>query len=92
MKRFKAHLSLKEGAKPKFCRPRSVPFAIKETVAREIDRLEENGTLRRVEHSEWGTPIVPVPEKGWEYQDLWGFQGHIESSLTSGAIPPANAK
>ena len=41
----------------------SVLFAIKETVGKEIDCLVENGTLVSVEHSEWATPIVPVPKK-----------------------------
>ena len=40
-----------------------MPFAIKESVGREIDRLVENGTLHPVEHSEWAAPIVPVPKK-----------------------------
>ena len=35
MKSFRAHLHLKEGTHPKFCRPRAVPFAIKESVERE---------------------------------------------------------
>ena len=45
MKSFKARLDLKEGIKPKFCRPRTVPFAIKETVGKELDQLEEAGIV-----------------------------------------------
>ena len=60
IKGFTAKLHLKDGDKPQFCRPRSVPFAIKEAVGREIDRLLENGTLQQVECSEWAAPIVPV--------------------------------
>ena len=63
MRRIRAHLTLKEGARPRFCRPRSVPFAIREPVARELDRLEEAGILHKVEYSEWASPIVPVPKK-----------------------------
>ena len=40
-----------------------MPFAIKETVGKEIDRLVENGTLHPVEHSEWAAPTVLVPKK-----------------------------
>ena len=39
-----------------------MPFAIKEAVGREIDRLEEIGVLERVEFSRWATPIIPVPK------------------------------
>ena len=33
------------------------------TVGRELDRLEEAGTLHKVKHSEWEAPIVPVLKK-----------------------------
>ena len=39
MKHLRAHLSLKEGSQPRFCRPRPVLFAIREAVGRELDRL-----------------------------------------------------
>lgn len=60
MKHVRAHLSLKEGASPKFHRPRPVPFAIREVVSQELVRLEEQGILCKVEHSDWASPIVPV--------------------------------
>ena len=63
MQDIRATLSLKEGATPRFHRPRPVPFAIREAVGKELDHLEEAGTLRKVEHSEWAAPIVPVPKK-----------------------------
>ena len=46
MKKIKAQLCLKPDARPRFCRPCSVPFAIKQTVGKELDRLEETGVLR----------------------------------------------
>ena len=63
LKRVKAQLTLKEGARPHFCRARPVPFAIKQQVGQELDRLEESGVLCRVDHSDWAAPIVPVPKK-----------------------------
>ena len=63
LKHFKASLSLKEGARPRFCRPRTVPFAIKEQVGEKLNRLEESGILCRVDHAEWAAPIVPVPKR-----------------------------
>ena len=63
MTQFKAHLTLKPGTTPVFRRPHSVPFAIREKVSKELDRLEEQGVLRRVDYSEWAAPVVPVPKK-----------------------------
>ena len=45
LKGMKAKLIVKENAKPKFCKARSVPFAYKEAVEKEIDRLEETGVI-----------------------------------------------
>ncbi|GBM69241.1 Uncharacterized protein K02A2.6 [Araneus ventricosus] len=39
---------------------RTVPFALKGRVENEIDRLEKEGISKKVEHSEWATPVVPV--------------------------------
>ena len=62
MNNFEATLQLKEGARPKFCCARSVPFALKETIEKELDRLEAKGILEKVTHSEWAAPVVPVPK------------------------------
>ena len=62
MNNFEATLQLKEGARPNFCRARSVPFALKETIEKELDRLGSKGILEKVTHSEWAAPVVPVPK------------------------------
>ena len=62
MKAFQAHLRVRSGAKPVFHRPRAVPYAIKEVIEKELDRLEREGIIEKVEHSEWAAPIVPIPK------------------------------
>jgi len=52
MKSFQAHLYMKDEVKPTFCRPRSVPFAIKDGVGKELDRLEEAGIVIKLDYSE----------------------------------------
>ncbi|GFX79426.1 uncharacterized protein K02A2.6 [Trichonephila clavipes] len=39
---------------------RIVPFALKGRVENEIDRLEREGIIEKVDSSEWVTPVVPV--------------------------------
>ena len=63
MKHLKAHLALKPNATPRFCRQRAVPYAIKEQVGQELDRLVQVGVLRKVDRAEWAAPIVPVPKR-----------------------------
>lgn len=60
---FKAKLYLQPNAKPVFMKARSVPYAMREKVEKELDRLESEGVLSKTAISEWGTPIVPVIKK-----------------------------
>jgi len=62
MNTFEATLQLKEGARAKFCRARPVPFALKGAIEEELDRLEAEGILEKVTHSDWAAPVVPVPK------------------------------
>ena len=78
LKAFKAHLHMKEGAIPKFCRPRPVPFAIKELVGRELDILEEAGIA---------APIVPVPKRDGSIRVCGDFKVTINSYLNVDQYP-----
>ncbi|XP_055350040.1 uncharacterized protein K02A2.6-like [Paramacrobiotus metropolitanus] len=66
-KNFKAHLYLKENARPVFCKARPVPFALKEEVEEDIDRLVSIGVLTPVDHAEWAAPTVYIkkPKKNF---------------------------
>ncbi|XP_055615014.1 uncharacterized protein K02A2.6-like [Toxorhynchites rutilus septentrionalis] len=56
----KAALHLKPNSKPVFIKARTIPFAIRDTVEREIRSMVESGILKKVERSAWATPVVPV--------------------------------
>ena len=51
---------VKDKATPQYFKPRPVPYALEDKVAAELSRLEREGVLKKVESSEWATPIVPV--------------------------------
>ena len=55
-----AHLKLRESATPQFFKPRPVPFALKEKITKELNRLERLGVLEKVEFLDWATLIIPV--------------------------------
>ena len=59
---MKATLHLKEGARPKFHRPRPVPFALRNAVEKELQRMEDEEIIEPVNFSEWATPLVCVPK------------------------------
>ena len=62
LKGITAKLELKDGAKPKFCKARPVPYALQNAVQEEYDRLEQQDIIEKVEYSEWATPMVHVPK------------------------------
>ena len=49
-----------EIVKPRYCKPRPVPLAMRAKVEMEIERLQADGVIRPVEFAEWAAPIVPV--------------------------------
>ena len=61
MKAFQAQYVQAE-AKPKFHKPRPVPYAIKEAIELELDLLEGARVRERVTYSRWAAPILPVPK------------------------------
>lgn len=61
---FRAHLYLKENARPVFCKARTVPFALREEVDEDIQRLLKLGVLTPVDFSDRAAPIVAVKKQG----------------------------
>ena len=59
---IKAKMILKEGAQPVFLKARPIPYSLREKVEKELDRLQKDGVISRVDWSDWATPIVVVPK------------------------------
>ena len=78
---FEATLQLKPTATPKFCKARSVPFALQTAVERELDRLEGEGILERVAYSQWAAPIVSVPKPEGAIRICGDYKVTINPSL-----------
>ena len=55
-----AKIYVDPAATPKFMKARPVPYALKEKVEKELDRLQSEGIISPVEFTEWAAPIVPV--------------------------------
>lgn len=60
MKGVTAKLYVDRDAKPRFHKARSVPFAMRQKVDEELQRLQELGIIEPVQFAEWAAPIVPI--------------------------------
>ena len=86
VKSMKATLTLKDSL-PKFFQPRTVPFAIKDAIAKEIERLEAAGVLEKAEFSQWATHIVPVPKKDGSFRLCGDYKVTINPGIGSRSAP-----
>ena len=60
LKDYRATIHVDASVPPKFCKARSVPYALRAKVDQQLDRLIADGILEPVQYAEWATPIVPV--------------------------------
>ncbi|CAC5386472.1 unnamed protein product [Mytilus coruscus] len=60
VKGMKAKIYVDESAIPKYFKARLLPYALKDKVEMELERLEKEGQVQQVEFSDWAAPIVPV--------------------------------
>ena len=82
-----AKLVVREGVKPKFCRARQVPFALKSVVEDELDRLEKMGVMEKVNFIEWATPVVVVPKKDGRVRLCGDYKVTLNPSLDVDQYP-----
>ncbi|CAK1587556.1 unnamed protein product [Parnassius mnemosyne] len=84
-------IHIKPGVIPKFVKARPVPFAIKQRVEMEIDRLEREGVLHPTTFSEWATPVVPIIKKSGEIRLCGDYRSTVNEATESDIYPMPTA-
>ena len=74
-------------AQPKFCKARPIPFAIKEAVGAELDKLEASGIIEKVSCSDWAAPIVPVPKANGHFRICGDYKVTVNPVLEVDQYP-----
>ena len=87
LKDTKVTLHVNDKVKPKFLKPRPVPFLLREKVEKELDRLQSLGIITPVQQSEWAAPIVPVPKQDGTVRLCGDFKTTIKQASTTETYP-----
>lgn len=87
MKGPPASLLLKDGAVPKFCKARPLPYALRDKVAKELERMVSLGIIYPVKHSDWATPIVPVLKKDGTVRICGDFKATLNQACAIEQYP-----
>ena len=83
----RGHLTLRDGAQPKFLKARPLPYALRDRVDLELDRLEQDGILTKVSHSDWATPVVPIPKKDGSVRISGDFKATVNPQFKVDQYP-----
>lgn len=84
---FYAQLQMKDAARPIFHKPYSVPYALKSKVEAEIQSLESSGIIRKVQYSDWASPIVIVPKDNGELRLCVDYKVTVNKMLDTDHYP-----
>ena len=87
MKHIKASLKLKENFTPKFVKARPVPLAKKAKIDAVLDKLESEGIIKKVSHSDWAAPIVAPFKKDGSVRVCGDFKVTVNPQLEIDQYP-----
>ncbi|XP_055910620.1 uncharacterized protein K02A2.6-like [Eupeodes corollae] len=80
-------LKLKEKTKPIYVREREVPFALREKVEKELDKLESDGIISKVNTSDWGSPLVIIPKPDGKVRLCVDYKVGVNPQLETAHYP-----
>ena len=83
----KAKLSIKEGAKPVFCKPRKIPYGREQLVEKELGRLINDGVIKKVDFSKWAAPIVAITKANGNIRICADFKTGLNKVFESHTHP-----
>lgn len=80
-------IHLKPDATPRFLKARPVPYAIKDRVEKEIDRLVTEGVLQPLPYLECATSVVPIIKKSGDVRLCGDYRSTVNQATESDTYP-----
>ena len=86
LKEMQVKINVKSETIPRFFKARPIPYALKEKVEKELDRLQQEG-IEPVQFAEWATPIVPVCKFNGQLRICGDYKITINKSVVEDNYP-----
>lgn len=87
IREFQARIRVQHDSKPIFYKPGPVPYALRESVEKELKRLQRNVIITPVERSDWAAPIVVIPKKDGSVRVCGDYKVTINRCILPGEYP-----
>jgi transposase InsO family protein len=84
---YEATLQLRSDARPVYRKARSVPYAQKGQIAEKLDQMEQQGILKRVDHSEFASPMIPVAKSDGDIRICGDYKPTLNPNLETKQYP-----
>ena len=88
IKGITAKLHINPDARPRFFRPRSVPYALRTRMDRALEKLQAEGIIEPVEFAEWAAPIVPVVKQDGSIRVCGDYKLTVNQAAQVDVYPP----
>ena len=92
LKQFKASIHVHEDAQPIFLKAWPIPYALKEKVEQELQRLQGEGIIYKMSQSGWAAPVESVPEKDGTFRVCGDYKMTINQCADVDQYPLPNAE
>ena len=82
-----ATLRVRAGATPVFQRARPVPYALRERIDEELDKMLKDGVIEPVDASDWASPLVPASKTDGSLRLCADYKGTLNPVLEVDRYP-----
>lgn len=84
---YVANIKLKEYVTSMFKKAYDIPFAMKNVIKNELDKMLQEGVIFEVNHSNWASPIVPVFKKNGQVRICVDFKNTVNKAVYRDIYP-----
>ena len=82
-----AIIHVDDNIKPKYCKARPLPYAVKDSVEHELMSMVKQGIISPVTYSDWACPIVPVQKSSGQIRVCGDFKATVNQVAETDKYP-----